>query len=148
MGAYACGGLNFGSWVGGADEDSNSLFLTTYGMVNLSDKVQMGTEATMLTGEKMYGQETLTRAGVTLSPSYKVSKNLRLTADISAGMQKLDNPSAWGRSDETELLSGKFSSSFTFKTAQKRWEEIAESLNTMPGAVKNWNKWRKVSFFG
>lgn len=103
MGAYACGGLNFGSWVGGADEDSNSLFLTTYGMVNLSDKVQMGTEATMLTGEKMYGQETLTRAGVTLSPSYKVSKNLRLTADISAGMQKLDNPSAWGRSDETEI---------------------------------------------
>jgi len=49
---------------------------------------------------------------------------------------------------DPQLLSGKFSSSFTFKTAQKRWEKIAESLNAMPGAVKNWNKWRKVSFFG
>lgn len=103
MGAYACGGLNFGSWVGGAHEDSNSLFLTTYGMVNLSNKLQMGTEATILTGDKMYGQETLTRAGATLSPSYKVSKNLRLTADASVGMQKLDNYDGWGRSEETEI---------------------------------------------
>lgn len=102
LGAYAKG-LNFGSWLGGADKDSNALFLTTYGMVNLSDKLQMGTEATVLSGDKLYGQESLTRAGATLSPSYKVSNNLRLTADLSVGMQKLDNPSAWGRSDDTEI---------------------------------------------
>jgi len=46
---------------------------------------------------------------------------------------------------DLQLLSGKFSSTFTFKMAQKRWEAIAESLNAMPGAVKDWKKWRKVS---
>ena len=48
---------------------------------------------------------------------------------------------------DPQLLSGKFSSTFTFKIAQKRWEIIAESLNAMPGAVKSWNKWRKVSAY-
>ncbi|CAI6363076.1 unnamed protein product [Macrosiphum euphorbiae] len=45
---------------------------------------------------------------------------------------------------DPQLLSGKFSSTFTFKIAQKRWEIIAESLNAMPGAVKSWNKWRNT----
>ncbi|XP_022160298.1 uncharacterized protein LOC111026509 [Myzus persicae] len=45
---------------------------------------------------------------------------------------------------DPQLLSGKFSASFTFKTAQKRWEEIANALNAMPGAVKDWKKWRKT----
>jgi len=45
---------------------------------------------------------------------------------------------------DVQLLSGKFSSTFTYKIAQKRWEAIAESLNAMPGAVKDWKKWRKV----
>lgn len=44
-----------------------------------------------------------------------------------------------------QLLSGKFSSTFTYKTAQKRWEAIADTLNAMPGTVKDWKKWRKVS---
>lgn len=48
---------------------------------------------------------------------------------------------------DPQLLSGKFSSSFTFKIAQKRWETIAKSLNAMPGAVKDWKKWRKVSAY-
>lgn len=48
---------------------------------------------------------------------------------------------------DPQLLSGKFSSTFTFKTAQKRWEAISESLNAMPGAVKDWKKWRKASNF-
>lgn len=46
---------------------------------------------------------------------------------------------------DPQLLSGKFSASFTIKTAQKRWEEIANAINAMPGAVKDWKKWRKVS---
>lgn len=96
-------GLNFGSWVGGANENSSSILATTYGMVNLSPKLQMGTEVSIHIGENLYGQDSLTRAGVSVSPSYKVSKNLRLTADASIGMQTLDNPSAWGRSEDTEI---------------------------------------------
>lgn len=96
-------GLNFGSWVGGANEDSSSILATTYGMVNLSDKLQMGTEISLHQGKELYGQDSLTRFGVSVSPSYKVSKNLRMTADATVGMQKLDDHAAWGRSEETEI---------------------------------------------
>lgn len=48
---------------------------------------------------------------------------------------------------DPQLLSGKFSATFTFKTAQKRWETIADTLNAMPGAIKDWKKWRKVSTY-
>lgn len=98
-------GLNFGSWVGGANTDSTSILATTYGMVNLSDKLQMGTEVSLHQGENLYGQDSITRLGASLSPSYKVTKNLRLTAEASIGMQTLDSPTAWGRpvgSDKTE----------------------------------------------
>lgn len=92
-GANACGGLNFGSWTadGKKHKDAKALFATTYGLVNLSDKLQMGTEFSYLQGDKMFGtsEGTITRTGATIAPSYKVSKNLRLTAEASIGMQKL-----------------------------------------------------------
>ncbi len=90
-------GLNFGSWAGGAKEDSSSILATTYGVVNLSDKLQMGTEVSLHQGKEIYGLDSLTRFGVSVSPSYKVSKNLRMTADVSVGYQKLDDPADWGK---------------------------------------------------
>jgi len=48
-------------------------------------------------------------------------------------------------SNETELLSGKFSASFTVKDAQHRWNTIATKLHEMPGAQKTWKQWRKVN---
>ncbi|MBZ4682623.1 MAG: hypothetical protein PWP46_1758 [Fusobacteriaceae bacterium] len=96
-------GLNFGNWVGGADEDAESLLATTYGMWNISDTIQMGTEASLHQGTKLYGQEKLTRMGFSVSPSYKVTNNLRFMAEASVGMQTLDNPGAWGRSEDTEM---------------------------------------------
>lgn len=42
-----------------------------------------------------------------------------------------------------QLVSGSFSSNFTFKNAQELWEEIGEKLNAVPGgAVKEWRKVR------
>ncbi len=111
-GANACGGLNFGSWTAGGDKhkDAKALFATTYGLVNLSDKLQMGTEFSYLQGDKMFGtsEGTITRTGASISPSYKVSKNLRLTAEASIGMQKLPKSTiaAWKKpadSKETEI---------------------------------------------
>lgn len=46
---------------------------------------------------------------------------------------------------DKNLLSGKFTSQFTAKCAQKRWETIATTLNSIPGARKDWKQWRKVS---
>lgn len=39
----------------------------------------------------------------------------------------------------------KFSASFTKKDQKKKWEEIAEKLNTMPGAKKTLAQWKKVN---
>lgn len=45
-----------------------------------------------------------------------------------------------------QLIKGKFSATFTQKTAQKMWEELAENLNAIPtGSKKDWKQWRKVS---
>lgn len=44
-----------------------------------------------------------------------------------------------------DLQSGKFTNKFTYKDAQKKWNEVAEMLNSMPGSSKDWKSWRKVS---
>lgn len=47
-------------------------------------------------------------------------------------------------SADTNLVSGKFSTSFTFKDNHQRWVAIAEIVNAIPGAHKDWRHWRKV----
>lgn len=96
-------GLNFGNWIADCNKDGTSIFATTYGLLNVSDKLQMGTEATILVGNKLYGQDSLTRMGLSVNPSYKVTDNMRMTAEVSLGMQTLDNPGKWGRSEDTEM---------------------------------------------
>lgn len=43
-----------------------------------------------------------------------------------------------------KLISGKFTQDFTFKDAEEQWRQIAEVLNSIPGAAKDWKNWRKV----
>lgn len=43
-----------------------------------------------------------------------------------------------------ELTKGKFSTNFTHKTAQNLWQKITLDLNSMIGATKTTEKWRKV----
>ncbi|CAH0558662.1 unnamed protein product [Brassicogethes aeneus] len=43
-----------------------------------------------------------------------------------------------------ELQNGKFTQTFTFKHARKMWEELTNNLNAVPGATKDWKKWRKT----
>lgn len=45
-----------------------------------------------------------------------------------------------------QLRSGKFTKTFTFKKSQELWITITNSLNSLPGAQKTWQQWRKVSF--
>lgn len=47
--------------------------------------------------------------------------------------------------DHPELKRSKFTKDFTYKKGKQLWEEVASNLNAMPGANKNWEKWRKVS---
>lgn len=46
--------------------------------------------------------------------------------------------------DHPVLKTSKFTKDFTFKKGQALWEEISLILNAMPGAKKEWIKWRKV----
>ncbi|CAI6372165.1 unnamed protein product [Macrosiphum euphorbiae] len=45
---------------------------------------------------------------------------------------------------DPQLCSSKFTQSFTHKIAQQRWESIAVQLNSLPGAEKDWHKWKKT----
>lgn len=46
-----------------------------------------------------------------------------------------------------QLLSGKFSPSFTMKDATSRWQQIAEKLNSIPGTNRDCKSWKKVIMF-
>nr|CAI5826200.1 unnamed protein product [Callosobruchus analis] len=40
-------------------------------------------------------------------------------------------------------MTGKFSNSFSRLDARREWERIAQDLNSIPGARKDWIQWRK-----
>ncbi|KAK4878491.1 hypothetical protein RN001_010997 [Aquatica leii] len=46
--------------------------------------------------------------------------------------------------NKPNLISGKFSATFSKKNAQIEWQEIATVLNSIPGAKKDWMQWRKA----
>lgn len=44
----------------------------------------------------------------------------------------------------SQLISGNFTNSFTYKDAEQKWQDVANILNSIPGARKEWKAWRKV----
>ncbi|MFA0310826.1 carbohydrate porin [Vibrio splendidus] len=109
-------GVNFGNWSGGGD-DAESLFLTSYGVLNISEKVQLGTEATYFTSlDTLFGQEDLTRWIVAARPSYKLNDNIRLEATASYGYEEVGDPAAWGRNaanEESKVVNLELATAFT-----------------------------------
>ena len=74
--------------------DSKSILATTYGMVNLTDKLQVGTEVTLHNAEKVFGADDINRFGITVNPSYKITKNLRMTAEAAFTTETYKNSGA------------------------------------------------------
>ncbi|MGL4380237.1 MAG: carbohydrate porin [Vibrio sp.] len=71
-------GVNFGGWSGG-DDKQESLFLTSYGVLNISENWQMGSEMTYFAAlDELFTAKDLKRYIVAVRPSYKVNDNLRL----------------------------------------------------------------------
>jgi maltoporin len=99
-------GVNFGSWVNGFSADAESTFFSTYGVANLTDKLQMGSEITRWDLKDVWGQDSVKRTLFAVRPSYIVNNNLRLEFTAGVGIEELSTPSAWGRADK----------SVTFKT--------------------------------
>ncbi|ENM3790083.1 carbohydrate porin [Vibrio cholerae] len=71
-------GVNFGGWAGGNDQQE-SLFLTSYGVLNITDNWQMGSEMTYFAAlDELFTAKDLKRYIVAVRPSYKVNDNLRI----------------------------------------------------------------------
>ncbi|WKY60164.1 carbohydrate porin [Vibrio sp. SNU_ST1] len=108
-------GVNFGGWSGGND-DAESLFLTSYGVLNISEKWQLGTEATYITAlDELWGAKGLTRYIVAARPSYKLNDNIRLEATASYAHEEGDE-GYWGRSGddvESDILNLEIATAFT-----------------------------------
>ena len=108
-------GVNFGGWSGG-DDNAESLFLTSYGVLNISDRVQLGTEVTYITAlDQLWGAEGLTRYIVAARPSYKLNDNVRLEATASYGHEEGDE-GYWGRTGdavESNIINLEVATAFT-----------------------------------
>ncbi|PWI32619.1 maltoporin [Vibrio albus] len=96
-------GVNFGQWSGG-DDNAESIFFTSYGVMNISDKWQMGSEITYMAAlDQLFGVEELKRYIVAVRPSYKVNDNLRVEMTASYGHEEGPEAGFWNRAgDGTE----------------------------------------------
>jgi len=92
-------GVNFGSWAGG-DDNAESLFFTSYGVLNLSENWQMGSEITYFGAlNQLFGADDLKRYLIAVRPSYKINDNLRLEMTASYGHEE-GADDYWGRTGD------------------------------------------------
>ncbi len=93
-------GVNFGHWSGGTSttdsENGQSWFFTSYGVLNINDRWQMGSEITYLHGKKIWGLgndatdegDSVDRLLIAVRPTYKVNDNFRWEFTASYGYEK------------------------------------------------------------
>ncbi|MBY3788057.1 maltoporin [Photobacterium carnosum] len=97
-------GVNFGQWSGDWQKNSKSWFATSYGVLNINDRWQMGSELTywapqdMKWGATSDGKDKVTRFIAAFRPTYKVNNNFRVEMTGSYAMEKV-NGNNWGRED-------------------------------------------------
>ena len=118
-GIAATKGVNFGSWNGDWNKEDTSLFFTSYGVANVTDKLQIGSEVVYWSLEnsddyQIWGQDDVARLFVGVTPSYKVNENLRLETVLTYANEMLANGSSWGREkDDTSFVTATFAPVFT-----------------------------------
>lgn len=99
-------GVNVGSWSDGFGHDSKSLFLSSYGVADLSDTVQLATEVTYWAPQNVsWGEVDVKRFIAAVQPSVKLNPFTRLifTGSYAAETVTPDGGSGatWGRDNET-----------------------------------------------
>ncbi|WP_158160296.1 carbohydrate porin [Vibrio metoecus] len=108
-------GGNFGGWSGGNDQQE-SLFLTSYGVLNISENWQMGSEITYFGAlDELFGAKDLKRYIVAVRPSYKVNDNLRIEMTGSYAHEE-GAEGYWGRtgdSVESDVYNLELAAAFT-----------------------------------
>ncbi|MBY8163051.1 carbohydrate porin [Vibrio fluvialis] len=113
-------GVNFGQWNGGWDKDDESIFLTSYGVLNVSDNLQIGTELVYWklyndTKDQVWGSEDgVDRFFFGATPSYKFNENFRLETTLTYALESLGNDGTWGRDKaDTSFYSATLAPVFT-----------------------------------
>ncbi|MCG9649249.1 carbohydrate porin [Vibrio brasiliensis] len=108
-------GVNFGSWSGG-DDNAESIFFTSYGVLNISDSWQMGSEFTYFAAlDELFTAKDLKRYIAAVRPSYKVNDNLRLEFTGSYAHEE-GADGYWGRSGddvESDIFNAEIAAAFT-----------------------------------
>jgi sucrose porin len=99
-------GVNFGSWNGGFGKDSSALFLTSYGVAEISKNFQLGSEVTYWAPQHLsWGDDVdVSRLLIALQPSYKINDNLRAIFTGSyadEGVEDQAGNAQWGRKDKS-----------------------------------------------
>ncbi|MCV3283880.1 carbohydrate porin [Aeromonas veronii] len=83
-------GVNFGSWNGSFGKDSKALFLTSYGVADVTPRLQIGTEVTYWAPQHVGwdGDLDVSRFVAAVQPSYKINDNLRAIFTGSYSVEK------------------------------------------------------------
>lgn len=89
-------GVNFGQWSDGYTEDGSAIFFTQNGVWTVSDMVQLGTEVTYWGLKDNWGQDSVDRLFVGVTPSIKFNDNFRLELIGTYATQDLDDADNWG----------------------------------------------------
>ncbi len=108
-------GVNFGGWSSGND-NAESIFFTSGGVVNISENWQMGSELTYFGAlDELFGAKDLKRYIAAVRPSYKVNENFRLEMTASYGHEE-GAEGYWGRTGdavESDIMNLEVATVFT-----------------------------------
>ncbi|WP_210498209.1 carbohydrate porin [Vibrio crassostreae] len=139
-------GVNFGSWSGDWNKEDRSLFITSYGVAEVNDKVQIGTEFVYWNlenqdGGQIWGTDELTRVFIGATPSYKVNDNFRLEATFTYSIEDVGEDGTWSREDAaTSFASATIAPVFTVNADYWGRPQIKPYLTYMTSSDDNY-KW-------
>ncbi|MRI32340.1 maltoporin [Endozoicomonas sp. OPT23] len=116
-------GVNFGSWTPGtsSNDDAKNMLFTSYGVMNINDRWQMGSEVTYLKGENIWGltggvgkADQVERMLIAVRPTYKVNTNFRMEFTGAFGRQKFNqDTNAWSAPEVSKFYTAEIAGVFT-----------------------------------
>lgn len=136
-------GVNFGSWNGGFGKDSKALFFTSYGVAEVTSRLQIGTELTYWAPQHVSwgGDLDVQRTIFAIQPSYKLNDNLRLILTGSAANERVEDQNGnakWGRQDkDTQFYALEVATAFTVDADFWGRPQIKPFVNWVKASDKN-----------
>lgn len=146
-GLLANRGVNFGQF-SAYNQSDRGVFVTSYGVANVSENLQLGTEFAMWEldnkdGDNVWGTKKVNRTFFGVTPSYKMNDNLRLEAVVSYAIETLGKKGDWGREDKaTSFYTATLAPVFTVNADYWGRPQIKPYVTYMASSDANyeWNK--------